>query len=94
MKKYDIADQGDTYLSECDDGEFYRVSDVNARIAQLEHELDIRKAAVEAQFRLMERVKELEAALREAMEWNWLDEDSPPPREVIGQCNSALMERS
>lgn len=39
------------------------------------------------------RIAELEKALREAMEWNWLDdEDSPPPQEVVDQCNSALME--
>jgi hypothetical protein len=38
----------------------YLASDVDARIAALERELDVRKAAIEAQFRLMERVKELE----------------------------------
>lgn len=38
------------------------------------------------------RIAELEKALREAMEWNWLDEDSPPPQNVVDQCNSALME--
>jgi hypothetical protein len=40
---------------------------------------------------LWNRIQELEKALREAMEWNWLDEDSPPPQEVVDQCNSALM---
>jgi hypothetical protein len=39
------------------------------------------------------RIAKLEQALREAMEWNWLDEDSPPPQEVVDQCKSALMER-
>lgn len=38
------------------------------RIAELEHQLDIRKAAIEAQFRLMARVAELEKALRLAHE--------------------------
>lgn len=41
----------------------YLASDVEARIVELEHQLDIRKAAIDAQFRLMDRVKELEKAL-------------------------------
>lgn len=41
---------------------------------------------------LWNRIVELEMALREAMGWNWLDEDSPPPQEVVDQCNNALME--
>jgi len=39
------------------------------------------------------RIAELENALREAMGWNWLDEDNPPPQSVVDQCNKALMER-
>lgn len=41
-----------------------RLAALNTSIARLEHELDIRKAAVEAQFRLMKRVAELEKALQ------------------------------
>lgn len=44
--------------------EYYVAGEVDARIAELEHQLDIRKAAVEAQFQLLERVKEVEKALR------------------------------
>lgn len=40
----------------------------------------------------MNEIEELKAALREAMEWNWLDEESPPPREVIERCYKALGE--
>ena len=36
----------------------------SARIADLEHQLEIRKAAIDAQFKLMERVREMEKALR------------------------------
>lgn len=43
-----------------DHHEFYDASDVDARITQMEHELNIRKAAIEAQFRLIKRVEELE----------------------------------
>lgn len=39
---------------------------------------------------LTRRVEELEGALREAMEWNWLDEDSPPPDWVVETCEGAL----
>ena len=39
--------------------EYYLGADVDARIAELQKELDVRKAAVEAQFRLMEQVKTL-----------------------------------
>jgi len=37
-----------------------RLAALNTRGAELERELDVRKAAVEAQFRLMKRVEELE----------------------------------
>lgn len=40
----------------------------------------------------MNEVEELKAALREAMEWNWLDEQELPPREVIERCYKALGE--
>lgn len=40
----------------------------------------------------MDEVEELKAALREAMAWNWLDEESPPPREVVERCYRALGE--
>lgn len=40
----------------------------------------------------MNEVEELKAALREAMEWNWLDEQQLPPREVIERCYKALGE--
>ena len=40
----------------------------SARIAELEHQLEIRKAAVEAQFGLIARVKEMAKALRMAHE--------------------------
>ena len=47
-----------------ENGDCYLVSEADARIAELEHQLDIRKSAIDAQFRLMERVKALEKALR------------------------------
>lgn len=34
-------------------------------------------------------VEALVAALREAMEWNWLDEDAPPST-VADQCEKAI----
>jgi len=34
----------------------------------------------------------LKAALREALEWNWLDETSHPPRDVIERIYKALGE--
>ena len=35
-------------------------------------------------------VEALVAALREAMEWNWLDEDARPSR-IADQCDAALL---
>lgn len=40
----------------------------------------------------MNEVEELKAALREAMGWNWLDEKSLPPRDVIERIYKALGE--
>jgi hypothetical protein len=34
------------------------------------------------------RIAELKSALREAMEWNWIDEDMP--EEVIATCQKAF----
>jgi hypothetical protein len=45
------------------------IEDRNKRIAELEHQLEIRKAAIEAQFKLMAQVKELEKALRHFAEF-------------------------
>jgi len=36
------------------------------------------------------RAARLEAALQEAMGWNWLDDDCSPPEDVVNQCNEAL----
>lgn len=41
---------------------------------------------------MSENLEQLRAALHEAMDWNWLDERSPPPREVIKRCYAALGE--
>lgn len=43
--------------------------------------------------RLVGEIGMLRAALREAMEWNWLDE-ARPPTEVIEKCESALRENT
>jgi hypothetical protein len=40
-------------------GDVYLAADVDARIGQLEHELDIRKAAVDAQMSLMAQIRTL-----------------------------------
>lgn len=68
-----------------------------ARIAELERDIVLANDAAakgdlaRANAGGMEmRIKELEETLREAMGWNWLDEASPPPQEIIDQCNSAL----
>jgi hypothetical protein len=37
-------------------------------------------------------VEKLKAALRQAMEWNWLDYQDLPPQEVIEQIFEALGE--
>ena len=37
-------------------------------------------------------IDEVRAALREAMGWNWLDEENLPPRAVIEQCYRAFGE--
>lgn len=33
---------------------------------------------------------QLYEALQEALEWNWLDEDCPPPPPVVKQMNDAV----
>jgi hypothetical protein len=38
-----------------------------------------------------ERIKALEAALKEAMEWNWLSDEDDIPNEVLKQIESALI---
>lgn len=40
----------------------------------------------------MNEIEELKAALHEAMQWNWLEEDNLPPREVVERCYRALGE--
>lgn len=77
---------------ECSEG-FKRMQ---ARIAELEHELDIRKAAVEAQFRLMERVKELEKALRfysDARQWAGKDHYSSPSQDFPAWTDRSAAEK-
>ena len=36
------------------------------------------------------RAEQLEAALQEAMGWNWLDDNFYPPEDVVQQCYEAL----
>lgn len=86
MKKYTA------YMLDCEDGtrledgaDVYLASDVDARIAELEHQLDIRKAAVEAQHRLMERVKELEKALR-----FWIADETLVPAGLVKEWNEHI----
>ena len=37
---------------------------------------------------LLAEIERLRAALKEAVEWNWLDENVPPPPEVVAQCSA------
>lgn len=96
MKKYRLEagcgpSEGIAYLCYEDEetpatGEsVYLASDVDARIAELEHQLDIRKAAIEAQHRLMERVKELEKALR-----FWIADETLVPAGLVKEWNEHI----
>lgn len=37
-----------------------------------------------------EQREKIRAALKEATEWNWLDEESPPPCEAFNKIDAAL----
>lgn len=41
---------------------------------------------------MTELEKKLAAALKEALEWNWLDEDVPPPQAVVQFIQRTLAE--
>ena len=71
------------------------------RIQDLRELRTIDKGRIEAQrkvgiaqeknlFSKEQHIEQLEAALKEAMEWNWLDGDVPG--EAIVQCKAALQE--
>jgi len=79
MKKY-IWTQD--CMEEEDYGNYYRTSDVDAQ-AKLEDEVNQK---------LRERIVELREALREAMGWNWLTDEPPPPAEIVAMCEKALGE--
>lgn len=62
MKKYYVRDGNVAHSDagmEDDCGVMYDPNEVEARVAKLEHELEIRKAAVEAQHDLIKQVRTL-----------------------------------
>lgn len=60
-------------------------SKYEARIAELEHELDIRKAAIEAQFRLMEQLKDARVLMRDL--WRL---EGEPSEELAQRCKAFM----
>ena len=70
------------------------MSDINQTIHELVQTLNQEIVKCERAERENEALRE---ALREATEWNWLDENDPPPDNVVRQCEDALdadMQRS
>ena len=58
-------------------------------IAGARHIVELAIAELAARRACDAEVEALVAALREAMEWNWLDEDASPSK-VADQCEKAL----
>lgn len=73
-----------------------RITEDNATQLRLCEEAQIAAGTIAQQG---QRIRDLEKALREAIEWNWLDEEHPPDLEirrevtrVLGLDDSVLME--
>ena len=73
MKKYTLWDQGDTALTEHESGEYYLVTDVDAKIKEYD---DDNLALSQSVSKLGARIAELEKALGfYADESNWVGKD-------------------